>query len=153
MLNATFSVIFKHRGQGDLQLRLRGLLQRDANQAYNHMQYFYSSIAKKGLKIDQAHTHTHRQKRKSCTTAHTVFENHSKCPIWNFSILAFPAIFVILKVTCLVTLFDRNFQVLKKSPKLTIFNELFATQNVKVANFARNVEWDIFCDFQTLWAR
>ena len=46
-----------HVCQGDLQLRLRGLLQRDANQAYNHMQYFYSTI-EKGLKIDQAHTHS-----------------------------------------------------------------------------------------------
>ena len=36
----------------------------------------------------------------------TVFENHSKCRICNFSILAFPPIFVLLKVTCLVTLFD-----------------------------------------------
>ena len=28
-----------------------------------------------------------------------------------------------------------------------------STQNVNVARFARNVEWDFFCDFQTLWAR
>ena len=27
----------------------------------------------------------------------------------------------------------------------------FATQSVNVARFARNVEWDFFCDFQTLW--
>ena len=26
-----------------------------------------------------------------------------------------------------------------------------STQNVNVARFARNVEWDFFCDFQTLW--
>ena len=25
-----------------------------------------------------------------------------------------------------------------------------STQNVNVARFARNVEWDFFCDFQTL---
>ena len=31
-----------------------------------------------------------------------------------------------------------------------IFNELLATQIVNVARFARNVEWDFFCDFQTL---
>ena len=30
-----------------------------------------------------------------------------------------------------------------------IFNELLSTQNVNVARFARNVEWDFFCDFQT----
>ena len=41
-----------HVCKGDLQLGLRGLLQRDANQAYNHMH------SKKGLKIDQAHTHS-----------------------------------------------------------------------------------------------
>ena len=37
-------------------------------------------------------------------------------------------IFVVLKVTCLVTLFDFKLQVFKKSPKLTIFglfNELY----------------------------
>ena len=54
-------------------------------------------------------------------------------------------------MTCLVTLFDRKFEVFKNSPKLTIFgifNELLNIQND--ARFARNVEWDIFCDFQTL---
>ena len=32
---------------------------------------------------------------------------------------------------------------------LAFFNELLSTQNVNVARFARNVEWDFFCDFQT----
>ena len=32
-----------------------------------------------------------------------------------------------------------------------IFNELLATYNVNVARFARNIEWDFFCDFQTPW--
>ena len=27
-----------------------------------------------------------------------------------------------------------------------------STQNVNVARFARNVEWDFFCDFQTSWS-
>ena len=26
-----------------------------------------------------------------------------------------------------------------------------STQNINVARFARNFEWDFFCDFQTLW--
>ena len=42
----------------------------------------------------------------------------------------------------------------KNSPKLTnfsIFNEVLFTQNVNVARFARNVEWDFFYDFQTPW--
>ena len=29
------------------------------------------------------------------------------------------------------------------------FNELLSTQNVNVARFALNVEWNFFCDFQT----
>ena len=64
----------------------------------------------------------------------------------------FPPIFVLLKLTCLLTLFDRKLQIFKNSPKFTIFglfNELLSTQNVNVARFARNVEWDFFCDFQT----
>ena len=65
----------------------------------------------------------------------------------------FLPIFVLLRLTCLVTLFDSKLQVFKNSPKLTIFgilfNELLSTQNVKIARFARNVEWDFFCDFQT----
>ena len=58
----------------------------------------------------------------------------------------FPSIFVLRKVTCLVTLSDRKLQVFKNSSKLTIFgifNELLSTQNVNVARFACNVE----CDF------
>ena len=35
------------------------------------------------------------------------------------------------------------------STKISMFNELISTQNVNVALFARNVEWDFFCDFQT----
>ena len=52
--------------------------------------------------------------------------------------------FVPLKLTCLVTLFDRKF--FKKSPKLTIFgifNELLSTQNVNVALLAMRNE--TFC--------
>ena len=84
----------------------------------------------------------------------TVFENYSKYRIWTFKYWHFSSIFVLIKVTNLVTLFDRKIQVFKNSPKLTIFvifNELLSTQNVSVARFARNVEWDFFCDFQTLW--
>ena len=49
-----------------------------------------------------------------------------------------------------------HFDVLKKSPKLTIFgnfDELFSTQNVNVARFARNFECDFLCDFQPLCTR
>ena len=51
--------------------------------------------------------------------------------------------FVNMKVTCLVTLFDINFQVFKNSPNWSIcdiFNEPLSTQNVNEARFARNVK-------------
>ena len=51
----------------------------------------------------------------------TVFENHPICRIWIFQFWHFPPIFVLLKLTCLVTLFDRKLQVFKNSPKCTIF--------------------------------
>ena len=50
-----------------------------------------------------------------------------------FEFWHFPPIFILLKLTFLVTLFARKLQVFKNSPKWT----------------ARNVEWDFFCDFQT----
>ena len=76
---------------------------------------------------------------------------HSACKLLkmshlNFSIWHFPPIFFLIKVTCLVTLFDRSFRFSKSSPKCTIFgisNWLFSTQNINSARFARNVE----CDF------
>ena len=38
----------------------------------------------------------------------TLCENHPKCLIWIFAFWHFPPIFVLLKLTCLVTLFDRK---------------------------------------------
>ena len=97
----------------------------------------------------------HKRKiRSTCTCKGTMFENYSKCRIWIFEFWHFQPIFVLLKLTCLVTLFDRKLQGFKNSPKWTIFgvfNSLLSTQNVNVARFARNVEWDFFCDFQTPW--
>ena len=81
----------------------------------------------------------------------TMFENHSKCRIWIFQFWHFPPIFVLLKVTCLVTLFVRKLQVFQKLAKMDFFgtfNELWSTQIVNVARFAR-VDGDFFCDFQT----
>ena len=69
----------------------------------------------------------------------TMFENCSKCRIWIFQFWLSQLIFVLLKVTCLVTLFDRKLQ-----PIFGIFHELLST---------RNVECDFFRDFQTLWSR
>ena len=64
-----------------------------------------------------------------------------------FEFWQFPPIFVLFKLTCLVTLFDRKLQVFKSSAKWTIFaicNNLLSTLNVNVAGFARNVECDLF---------
>ena len=49
-------------------------------------------------------------------------------------------------------MFDRKLRISKNLPKWTIFvifDELLSTQIVNVARFARNVEWDFFCDFPT----
>ena len=54
---------------------------------------------------------------------------------WHFT-----PFFVLLKMTCLVTLFDRKLQVSIKLTIFGIFNELLSTQNVNVARFARNLE-------------
>ena len=79
-----------------------------------------------------------------------------KCRICIFQLRHFPSIFVLLKLTCLVTLFDRKLQLFKNSPKSTyfgIFNELLSTQNVNVARFARNVVSDIFGRFSNIVIR
>ena len=71
-----------------------------------------------------------------------LFENYSKMSHLKFSILAFSPIFVLFKVTCLVTLYDRKLQVFKNSSKWTIlgiFNEFLPTQNV-----APNVVFKLF---------
>ena len=75
-----------------------------------------------------------------------MFENYSKCFIW---ILAFSINFCLIEIG----LSGNTVLGFQKSPKLTIlgiFNELLSTQNVNVARFARNVEWDFSHDFQTL---
>ena len=63
----------------------------------------------------------------------------------RFEFLAFPPIFVHLKLTCLVPLFDCKLQFFKNSPNWTIF-DIFNDFFVNIA-----VEWDFFCDFQTPW--
>ena len=40
-----------------------------------------------------------------------VFKNRLKCHIWVFQFWHFPPIFVLLQLTCLVTLFDRKLEV------------------------------------------
>ena len=53
------------------------------------------------------------------------------------------------QLTCLVPLFDRKFQFIKNSPKLTIFgifNKLLSTQNVNLTSLAM-LNATFFSDF------
>ena len=86
---------------------------------------------------------------------HTTYLSQSHClkitqnVAFDFSLWHFPPVFVLSKLTCLVTLFDRKLQYFKNLPKWIIFgilNQLLSTQNVNVARFARNIECDFFCD-------
>ena len=77
----------------------------------------------------------------------TVFENPPKCRIRISQLWHFPLIFVLLKLTCLVTLTGQasGFQ---KLAKIGHFYELWSTQNVNVARFANNVECDVLLIFK-----
>ena len=84
-----------------------------------------------------------------CISTHIVWK---LLKISHLNLVIFHHFFVLLKVTCLVTLFGRKLQVLKKLVKMNYFWhfwQFLSTQNVNVARFARNVEWDLFRDFQT----
>ena len=65
---------------------------------------------------------------------------------------AFSTNFYPLKFKCLVTLFDRKHHASKTCQNwsfLAFFHGILSTQNVNVARFARKVECDFICDFQT----
>ena len=65
--------------------------------------------------------------------SYRVFENKPKCLIWISEFWHFPPIFVLLKLTCLVTLFD---QVFKKLAKLTIFDQFLSKKYwIWICNF------------------
>ena len=51
-------------------------------------------------------------------------KNYQKCSILIFNFWYFPRIFVLLKMTCLVTLFDWKLQVFKNSPSCQFFSFL-----------------------------
>ena len=63
----------------------------------------------------------------------TVFENHPKCHLSGNTVWPQAS----------------GFQKLAKMDLFSILNELLSTQNVNVARFVCNVEWDFFCYFQT----
>ena len=58
-----------------------------------------------------------------------MFENYLKCRI-----LAFSPMFILLKLTCLVALFEREIDYFWH------FYELLSTQNVNIARYARNFD-------------
>ena len=84
-------------------------------------------------------------------SAPTVFKNHQKISFFPQKMSHFQPIFVLFKMTCLVTLFDRKLQVFQKFAKLTIVGIL----SVNVACFARNIVFETFgvifkhCDRET----
>ena len=57
-----------------------------------------------------------------------------------FEFWYFPPTFVLLKVTCLESLFERKLQVFKNRQSRSIFNELLSIEYVNVARFALNFE-------------
>ena len=71
----------------------------------------------------------------------------------NFSIFAFSTNFCPFKSDLSgITVWPQasDFQKVAKIDHFGISIELLSTQNVNVARFARNVKWDLFCDFRTL---
>ena len=70
-----------------------------------------------------------------------------------FNFWHFPSILALLKVICLVTLFDSKFQVFKNSPKWTHFGHFqwtFVLSKSKTSSIHSQRWWHFFCDFQTL---
>ena len=70
----------------------------------------------------------------------------------NFWILAFSTNFCPSKTYLSGTTVSRQASSFQKLAKMNHFRHFwltFVTQNVNVARFARNVEWDFLCNFQT----
>ena len=51
--------------------------------------------------------------KKRFIQLYALFENFPKCLVWIFQLWHFPPIFVLSKLTCLVTLFDHKLQIFK----------------------------------------
>ena len=64
-----------------------------------------------------------------------------------FKFWHFPPIFVLLKLTCQVTLFDSKIQVFKNSPKWTIFGILSDFLSTKFSEFSEFLNFSNFFDF------
>ena len=90
---------------------------------------------------------------RAWATAHIVWKS-SKMSHLNVSILAFFTNFWPIKTDISGnTVWHQAlcFQKLAKLDHFWHFVMNLSTRNVNVARFARNVEWDFFCDFQTPW--
>ena len=76
----------------------------------------------------------------------------SKMSYLNFSILvlAVGTNFFPIKIDLSGNTVWPSFKSLPNWTIFGIFNEFLTTQNVNIARFACNAEWDFFCDFQTL---
>ena len=74
---------------------------------------------------------------KNCSKI-TLKLSHLNFQFWHFSLT-----FFLLKLTCLVTLFDSKLQVLKTRQTGPLFC-FVPTQNVNIARFAREVENETF---------
>ena len=82
-----------------------------------------------------------------------MFENYSKCRFFDFSILVISNNFYPIKSDLTGNAVRPQASGFQKLAKLTIFgifDKLLFTKNINLARFARNVECDFFCDFQTL---
>ena len=78
----------------------------------------------------------------------TLFENYSECRIW---ILAFFFIFCPIKTDLSGNTVWPQASVFQKLAKIDHCWHFLSKQDVNVARFARNVEWDFFFDFETTW--
>ena len=76
----------------------------------------------------------------------TLFENHPKC-----FILAFFINFFTIKIDLSGSTVWPQASDIQNCLFLAFFTKRLSTQNVNVARFARNIEWDFLYDFQTMW--
>ena len=133
MLNETFSVNFKHCALHQKQSIIHLILEHKlAMYQISHLSSLSQEVIHYLLSAEfSAGIMTSSMLFRILTTflgskleihnrAHTLFENYWKCRIWMYEFWHFSLIFIQLKLTCLVTLFDRKLQVFKNSSKWTI---------------------------------
>ena len=140
MLNATFSVIFKHHAMicDEFFLFLDSqYLHENGNANGSSLEHLNCIVA--NIPLDNQHSNYNLSSSSWChfdsismykyliPEIYNIFDKwHSQCLknpnilIWTFEFWHFSPIFVLLKVTCQVTLFDHKLQVFKNSPNWPI---------------------------------